>query len=220
MQVRAPLSVPRRTCRVAAGHEVVDRRRTALELVAPLGVSPVLPDHLPVLDHPPIRLRPFLAEDVELVMSVAHDPLIPLITSVPVSGSRAEAQAFIERQHERLGSGVGYSFAIADSTTDEAVGQIGVWLRNRDEGRISIGYWIGSRFRRKGFASAALNAITEWALTLDGAERLELYIEPWNEGSWRTAQRAGYQREGLMREWQRVGRERRDMYMYSRLGRL
>ncbi len=43
---------------------------------------------------------------------------------------------------------------------------------------------------------------------------LELYVEPWNEGSWRAAESAGFTREGLLTHWQKVGDERRDMYMY------
>jgi ribosomal-protein-alanine N-acetyltransferase len=46
-------------------------------------------------------------------------------------------------------------------------------------------------------------------------ERLELYVEPWNEASWRAAEAAGYQREGLLRAWQRVGDARKDMFIYS-----
>src|SRR3954454_3206900 len=113
----------------------------------------VLPAYLPVLERPPVRLRQFQADDLDLIVSVAHDPLIPFITSVPASASRNEALAFIDRQHDRLTSGMGYSFAIADVTTNEAAGQIGVWLRDHDQGRVSIGYWIAPRFRRRGFAS-------------------------------------------------------------------
>jgi [ribosomal protein S5]-alanine N-acetyltransferase len=54
-------------------------------------------------------------------------------------------------------------------------------------------------------------------LSLAGLHRIELYVEPWNEGSWRAAERAGYVREGLLRSWQQVGSERRDLYMYSLL---
>ena len=50
-----------------------------------------------------------------------------------------------------------------------------------------------------------------------GIERLELYVEPWNEGSWRAAEHVGFQREGLMRRWETVGDQRRDMFMYSLL---
>ena len=62
-----------------------------------------------------------------------------------------------------------------------------------------------------------MDAISRWGLTLDGIDRLELYVEPSNEGSWRAAERAGYHREGLLRRWQYVGPVRRDMYMYSLL---
>jgi PBP1b-binding outer membrane lipoprotein LpoB len=34
---------------------------------------------------------------------------------------------------------------------------------------------------------AALRVLVDWASTLPEIKRLELYVEPWNEGSWRTA---------------------------------
>ena len=176
-----------------------------------------LPGERPVITRPPVVLRTFRDEDVVLVQSVASDPLIPLITTVPATGNASDARAYVERQRERLASGVGYSFAIADAITGEAVGQAGLWLRNVDEGRASTGYWIAARFRKRGYAIAALEAISRWGLSLDGIHRVELYVEPWNEGSWRAAERVGYVREGLLRSWQQVGAERRDMYMYSLL---
>ena len=175
----------------------------------------MLPRALPRLRQGGVLLRAFEDRDVALVQSVADDPLIPLITTVPTSGSRDDALAFIARQHERLATGAGYSFAIADAQTDRAVGSIGLWLRDLDEGRASTGYWVAPEFRRRGFGAAALRALTSWALTLEGIDRLQLYVEPWNEGSWRAAESCGYQREGVLRSWQKVGGERKDMYSYS-----
>jgi [ribosomal protein S5]-alanine N-acetyltransferase len=146
---------------------------------------------------------------------VASDPLIPLITSVPAVGSLENVAAYLDRQHRRLQEGAGYSFAIADLRTDEAVGNIGLWTGNIESGRATTGYWVAPSFRRRGYATAALRALTTWALTIPEVERLELYVEPWNEGSWRAAEDAGYQREGLLRAWQRVGDARKDMFMYS-----
>ena len=59
--------------------------------------------------------------------------------------------------------------------------------------------------------------LTAWARELDGLDRLELYVEPWNEGSWLAAEHAGYEREGLLRAWERIGGTPRDMYMYAQL---
>ncbi len=57
--------------------------------------------------------------------------------------------------------------------------------------------------------------MTAFAWTLPGLYRVELHIEPWNIGSVRTAERAGYTREGLMRSHREIGERRRDMLLYA-----
>lgn len=177
------------------------------------------PLRLPRLEGARLVLRAFSDEDLPLIREVATDPLIPLITSVPATPDPDEARAFVDRQHARLRDGEGYSFAIADSTSGEALGQIGLWLLSLPPGRASIGYWVARRHRGRGVAQRALRMISAWGLGLPDVHRLELYVEPWNEPSWRTAERAGYAREGLLRGWQAVGDQLRDMYMYSLLTR-
>lgn len=179
----------------------------------------MLPSVVPVLERALVRLRPWRADDAGLVASVASDPLIPLITTVPTSGDREDVEAYLHRQRQRPTDGAGYSFVIANLDTDEPVGNIGLWTSQIATGRASTGYWVAPQFRRHGYVTAALRTLTEWALTLPEVERLELYVEPWNEASWRAAEAAGYEREGLMRAWQSVGGVRKDMYMYSVLPR-
>ncbi len=103
----------------------------------------MLPQRMPVIEHAPVVLREFEDGDAGLVLSAAADPLIPLITTVPAGASPDQALAYIRRQRERLASGAGYSFAIADAATGQAVGQIGLWLRDLHEGRAAAGYWTG-----------------------------------------------------------------------------
>lgn len=175
----------------------------------------MLPETIPRLESSLVTLRGFKLRDDELVASVADDPLIPLITTVPTTATGSDVRAYIDRQHERLTSGSGYSFAVTDPATDDAVGQIGLWTSDIAAGRATTGYWIAPQHRRRGYGRAALSTLTEWALTLPEVERLQLHVEPWNEASCRIAEQCGYQREGLLRSWQRVGGERKDMYVYS-----
>jgi ribosomal-protein-alanine N-acetyltransferase len=170
---------------------------------------------MPRLANDRVVLRAFENRDAALIASAATDPHIPLITSVPSSNTHDEVRAYLERQHQRLPAGVGYSFAIADACNDEAVGQIGLWTRDLPEGRVSVGYWIGPGFRRRGYAKEALRVLTDWAITFDEIHRVQLFVEPWNEGSWRAAQACGYEREGLLRRCERVGDDLKDMYVYS-----
>lgn len=168
---------------------------------------------IPTIVDDRVVLRPFAESDVDAVIDASSDPFIPMITSVPQSADDASALAFIARQHERAASGVGYSFAVEVDSV--CVGQIGLWLRDLDKGRATIGYWIRPRSRRQGFAAAALAALTKWAFEVVDVDRLQLYVEPWNVGSWRAAERVGFEREGLLRSWEVVGEGRRDMFMYS-----
>ncbi len=65
------------------------------------------------------------------------------------------------------------------------------------------------------YALDALQTRSGWAWNLSDLHRLQLHIDPANWASCRTAERAGYEREGLLRSWQEIAEERRDMLVYS-----
>jgi RimJ/RimL family protein N-acetyltransferase len=174
---------------------------------------------VPTLMAGPFRLRPFALGDVHVVREASEDPHIPLITTVPAASaySADEGRRFIERQWDRAATGIGYSFAIADGVSNQAVGQVGLWRRDISRGRADLGYWVAGSARGRRAAGYAVRAVAAWAHEELRIARLELYVEPWNTASIRTAESAGFQREGLLRSWQEVGGIRKDMYMYSRL---
>ena len=162
-----------------------------------------------------VRLRAFDDRDVATLLNLSTDPYIPLIGTLPANTNRAGALGYIERQHDRLATGAGYSFCIALSTTDEAVGGAGLWLASIEQGRATAGYAIAPRHRGRGLAGQALRALTTFGWTLPEIQRIELYIEPWNAASERTAHTAGYQHEGLLRSHQVIGSNRVDMLLYA-----
>ncbi|WP_326697238.1 GNAT family N-acetyltransferase [Streptomyces sp. NBC_01754] len=162
-------------------------------------------------------LRPWELSDLPLVREASADAYIPLITTVPSPYSDEAAEEYVRRQWERAATGAGYPFAIVRSRDRRPVGSIGLWLRDAAEGRATLGYWMAAPARRGGVAGAALRTVTTWALHELLIARLQLLVEPWNTASVRTAESAGFRREGLLRGWQQVGDERRDMLMYARL---
>ncbi|MEU6369466.1 GNAT family N-acetyltransferase [Streptomyces sp. NPDC046931] len=161
-------------------------------------------------------LRSWRLSDLPLVREASEDDYIPLITTVPSPYSESAGVAFIERQWGRATTRAGYTFVIVTSA-GRPVGQVGLWLRDLEQGRASLGYWVVESARGQGAAVAAVGAVVSWALRDLRIPRLELWVEPWNAASVRTAERAGFQREGLLRGWQQVGDERRDMFVYSLL---
>jgi RimJ/RimL family protein N-acetyltransferase len=150
-----------------------------------------------------------------MVREMSADPYVPQIGTLPLNASAQEARAYIDRQRGRLAEGRGFSFAIAEAGTDRGVGQIGLWLAALGEGRATAGYSVMPSARGRGLAAAALTALTSFGWTIPDLHRVELYIEPWNAGSVSTAERAGFEREGLLRSHQEIGGRRRDMLLYA-----
>lgn len=164
-----------------------------------------------------VRLRVFEPRDIGMVRDLSTDPYVPLTGSLVANATAEQAIGWIERQHSRLATGAGYSFCIADIDDDRALGQAGLWLAAITQGRATAGYGVAPGARGRGVAAQALTALTTFAWTVPELHRVELYIEPWNVASARTAETAGYQHEGLLRSQQVIGGRRVDMMIYSAL---
>lgn len=160
-------------------------------------------------------LRAFSEDDVPMVLDLATDPYVPFIGTLPAHADEGQARDWIHRQLDRWDEGAGYSFAVSEATTGRAVGGAGLWVAELSKGRATAGYSVPPSERGHGYAADALTALTAFAWTLPGLYRVELHIEPWNIGSVRTAERAGYTREGLMRSHQEIGDRRRDILLYA-----
>jgi RimJ/RimL family protein N-acetyltransferase len=163
----------------------------------------------------PVVLREFSAADVAMARELSADPYVPLIGTLPANASQQEALDYIDRQRGRLAEGAGFSFVIADADTNRALGGIGLWLASLAQGRATAGYAVTPAARGRGIAAAALTALAPFAWSIQDLYRIELYIEPWNVGSIKSAERAGYEREGLLRSHQEIGGRRRDMLLYA-----
>ena len=162
-------------------------------------------------------LRPFLEADVPMLVELPTDPYVPLIGTLPARATEQQARDWIQRQHDRRTAGEGLSFAVVDRDTGTALGQAGLWLAGLAHGRATAGYSVAPSARGSGIGAEALIALTGHAWSIAGLHRVELYIEPWNAASIRTAERAGYAREGLLRSHQEIGGRRRDMLLFAAL---
>ncbi len=89
-------------------------------------------------------------------------------------------------------------FAIA--VDGEAVGSIG-FRQHDDVERCSaeIGYWLGERFWGRGIMTAALRAVTRYAVERHGLTRVYAVPFEHNHASFRVLEKAGFVCEGRMR---------------------
>ena len=176
------------------------------------------PLRVPELVSPPVVLRPYALSDLALVRQASADPFIHSISSVPARYTDDAGRAFIARQHARDSEGDGYSFVIAlEGEPNTGIGSIGLWLREIESGRASIGYWLVADTRGQRMATHALQAVVTFAFGALSIPRLHLFVEPWNVASARTAEAAGFVREATLRGWERIDGEQHDADCYALL---
>jgi RimJ/RimL family protein N-acetyltransferase len=79
----------------------------------------------------------------------------------------------------------------------ELVGSAGLHLHRRGEAtEVEVGYWTAPWARRRGYATEAAVALTEWAFA-HGADRVRLLTALGNSASQGVARRAGFSPDGI-----------------------
>ena len=171
-----------------------------------LAVAPTAP-----LSDGVVTLRPWREADLPAIVAVCDDPEIARWTRVPSPYTEEDARAYLAGTVvEETG------FAIVGAgDEDDVLGSIGV--RDEDDGRAQVGYLVAARARRRGVASRALRLLSDWCLGEGGMARVQLLTRVDNVASQRTAQRAGFTREGVLRAYMVVGDERHDAVMFGRV---
>ena len=143
-------------------------------------------------------LRPWSLEDAPALVEACNDPEIERwLPVIPSPYGEADAVTFIDQSRESWERGDSFNFAILDAETERLAGSISMRARRFSTGH--IGYWVAREARGRGVAAEALRALTRWAVETLDVKRLELLTDVDNRGSQRVAEKAGFQREGILR---------------------
>jgi RimJ/RimL family protein N-acetyltransferase len=163
-----------------------------------------------------ITLRRWREEDAQTVVDCLDaDPEITRwLDRIPQPYTLENALAYVRGETPAAG---GDTFAITDAATGSVLGSIGA--SPPDDGGREVGYWLRADARGRGLATRALALIAAWSFEHHGLARVQLRVDPENLASCRVAERAGFTREGILRQahWNpRIG-GRRDWAVYSLL---
>ena len=173
----------------------------------------------PPLTDGAILLRPPGEDNVEAITAACQDDEIQRWTPVPRNYTQADAHEFVRDAAERWATDAGAPFAVLDAADGHFLGLVGVRVINLHIERSigQIGYWVAREARGRGVASQGLVLVSRWAFNGMGLARLQLVTEPENIPSQRVAERAGFQREGVLRSYIELHGSRRDAVMYGLL---
>ncbi len=108
-----------------------------------------------------------------------------------------------------------YQFAILDGATAMFLGGAGLNHINTFYRMANLGYWVRTSATGQGVASRAARMVARFGFTQVGLVRAEIVVARDNHASLRAAEKAGAQREGLLRRRVWAEGELADAYMHS-----
>jgi ribosomal-protein-serine acetyltransferase len=129
--------------------------------------------------------------------------------------SMAESLEWVVDSRKRWDQGREYSFAIVNPLNDQFLGGVGLNQISHTHRMANLGYWVRSSCTGRGVATAATGLITQFGFAVLRLQRLEILIEVSNMASLRVAEKAGAQREGILRKRLFIHGSAVDAYVYS-----
>jgi RimJ/RimL family protein N-acetyltransferase len=174
-------------------------------------------DRLPTITTSRLRLRPLTPEDVPSLFGVFGDPVVcrywsrPALPDLEAAATlqREIAQCFAERSL--------FQWGVAERETDAVVGTCTLAALSPEHRRAELGFALAQAVWGRGYLAEALPALLAFAFETLALHRLEADVDPRNARSIRVLERAGFRREGFMRERYHLAGEVQDAVMYGLL---
>ena len=192
----------------------MDLEAATAAVVALLGDPPTFPRARRRLEGGGVVLRAWEETDLDWVHRACQDPDIVRWTNIPWPYQEGDARALLELSERGRRMGTAAAFAIT-SNDGELLGSAALTF---GADRIAeVGYWMAAEARGRGAAPAAVERLAVWATDDLGVARVELKTMVGNRPSERVAEKAGFEREGVLKGAQ-TGRDgdRVDLVMWSR----
>lgn len=163
-----------------------------------------------------LLIRDYVKEDLEMVHQLVQSPEIYEHQSWGPNSfedSKNHVGQCLQQQMESPRQS--FEFCITDRSTKEIIGAIGLRIRSSFNRSGDLGYWIRRDLWGHGLATEATQRIIQFGFDDLNMNRLWATASTKNLASLRVLQKAGMQREGLMRQDILVRGQFRDSVLMS-----
>jgi ribosomal-protein-serine acetyltransferase len=147
------------------------------------------PDEL--VEHGPVTLRRYRADDVDAVFAAVTESLVHLRPWMPWAAgyTRDSAAEYLDGSIRSWEDGTEYNYAILAG--GRLAGSVGLMARI-GPGGLEIGYWVHRAYTRRGLATAAAAALVDQAFRLPGVARVEIIHDELNVASGKIPRKLGF----------------------------
>jgi ribosomal-protein-alanine N-acetyltransferase len=163
-----------------------------------------------------IFARPPTSADAQVVFeNYASDPDVAKYMIWRPHRDVAETLEFLGRCERAWKDESAFPWSLWLKDTAEFVGLIEIRVRGH---AVDLGYALSRRWWRQGLMSEALASVVQWALAQSDIYRVWATCDVENLASARVLERAGMEREGILRAWlvhPNISETPRDCFCYS-----
>ena len=122
----------------------------------------------------------------------------------------------IRRCQRDIRDGVGFPFLVFSPDGETLLGGLTIAHIRRGVTQSGVlGYWMGSPYAGKGFMSASVRAVIEYAFDTANLNRLEAACLPHNATSVGLLEKVGFTREGYARRYLRINGRWQDHILFG-----
>jgi ribosomal-protein-alanine N-acetyltransferase len=171
-------------------------------------------DALPESDHPDVALRPVTADDLPVWLALLHRPEVYEHTSWNHPSAEDIAHN-VWSDAMRSDPAHRMRLAIARRDSGRLVGTIGFPMVTPLHRSVEIAYELSPEFWGRGIATQLCRLLVAWVHEHANVLRVQAAALQSNARSLRVLERAGFEREGLLRSYRLVRGTPSDFFMYS-----
>ncbi len=170
-----------------------------------------------ILESSRLRLRRLVEDDAEeIFVAYAQDPEVTKYLVWRRTGDIEDTRHALRSAAEAWEEGKAFNWVILRKKDNQLLGMVGVRI---DGHKVELGYVLARKFWRQGYMTEAVRAVVSWAIKDADVYRVWAVCDIENVASARVMEKAGMQREGILRRWSmhpNRSDEPRDCYCYAK----
>lgn len=158
---------------------------------------------------------PVVADARAVFEEYARDSAVTKYLAWRPHRSIGDAAEFLTKCFFMRQENIAFPYAITLRDSEKLIGMIELRF---EESRLDIGYVLAAPYWNLGYMTEAVRAVIAWGLNQKEIYRVWAYCDTENLPSARVLEKAGMQREGILRRWMilpNLSDSPRDCYAYS-----
>jgi ribosomal-protein-alanine N-acetyltransferase len=171
----------------------------------------------PIIETTRLKLRKPLQKDAIALLEVTQDEAVMKYYGMAPFVSKAEALAEINWFNKIYAKAEGIRWVITEKGEGNYIGDIGFHNYAKAHSRSEIGFKLAKTFWNKGIMTEALEKVLEYGFMAMQLNRIEAVVDPENTACLCLLKKAGFVKEGVLREYEHEAKGYVDLVMLSLL---